>query len=110
MSCARYATRPWPTTRAESNFRFHCYRGPGLEGFEASGFVGVAGPAGMPRPAVARLEAAVGWAMRETDLPRLYEEQGLLARYAGAEGFAALIARDRERWARVVREAGITPG
>jgi tripartite-type tricarboxylate transporter receptor subunit TctC len=83
---------------------------PGLEGFEASGFVGVAGPAGMPRPAVARLEAAVGWAMRETDLPRLYEEQGLLARYAGAEGFAALIARDRERWARVVREAGITPG
>ena len=83
---------------------------PGLEGFEASGFVGVAGPAGMPKPALARLEAAVGWAMRETDLPRLYEEQGLLARYAGAEAFAALVARDREKWARVAREAGIAPG
>ena len=83
---------------------------PGLEGFAASGFVGVAGPAGMPRPALARLEAAVAWAMRETDLPRLYEEQGLLARYAGAEGFAALIARDRAKWARVAREANITLG
>jgi tripartite-type tricarboxylate transporter receptor subunit TctC len=82
---------------------------PGLEGFEASGFVGVAGPAGMPKPALARLEAAVAWAMRETDLPRLYEAQDLLPRYADAAGFAALIARDREKWARVVREAGISP-
>ncbi len=82
---------------------------PGLEGFEASGFVGVAGPAGMPKPALARLEAAVAWAMRETDLPRLYEAQGLVPRYADADGFAALIARDREKWARVAREAGISP-
>lgn len=83
---------------------------PGLEGFEASGFVGVAGPAGMPKPALARLEAAVAWAMRETDLPRLYEAQDLLPRYADAAGFAALIARDRAKWGRVVREAGITLG
>jgi tripartite-type tricarboxylate transporter receptor subunit TctC len=82
----------------------------GLAGFEATGFVGVAGPAGMPRPALARLEAAVAWAMRETDLPRVYEAQDLLPRFAGAEGFAALIARDREKWARLAREAGIAPG
>ncbi len=76
----------------------------------AAVFVGVAGPAGMPRPALMRLQAAVAWAMRETDLPRLYEGQGLLPRYAGAEGFAALVARDREKWARVAREAGIVQG
>ena len=69
---------------------------PGLEGFEAAGFVGVAAPAATPRPVIARLEAAVAWAMRETDLPRLYEAQGLVPRHADAEGFAALVARPRE--------------
>ena len=81
---------------------------PGLEGLEATGFVGVAAPAATPRAVIARLEAAVAWAMRETDLPRVYEAQELVPRFAGAEGFAALVARDREKWARVVREAGIT--
>jgi hypothetical protein len=33
-----------------------------------------------------------------------------LPRFAGAEGFAALVARDRAKWARVAREAGITLG
>jgi tripartite-type tricarboxylate transporter receptor subunit TctC len=83
---------------------------PGLEGFEVTGFVGVAAPAATPRPVVARLEAAVAWAMRETDLPRLYEAQGLVPRYADADGFAALVARDRGKWGRVVREAGVTLG
>ena len=68
----------------------------------------MAAPAATPRSIIRRLEAAVAWAMRETDLPRLYEAQGLVPRYADAEGFAALVARDREKWAGVVREAGIT--
>ena len=33
-----------------------------------------------------------------------------LARFAGAEVFSALVASEREKWARVVREAGITLG
>jgi hypothetical protein len=42
----------------------------GLEGFEATGLVGVAAPAATPRPVIARREEAVAWAMRETDLMR----------------------------------------
>ncbi len=80
----------------------------GLDGVEASGWIGIAAPSGMPRPALARLEAAAGWAMGETDLPARLDAQGLLARFAGAEAFGALIASEREKWARVVREAGIT--
>lgn len=81
---------------------------PGLEGLEASGFIGIAAPAGMPRLAMSRLEAAVMAAMAETDLPARFASQGLLSQPAGAEAFAAMLARDREKWARVVREAGIT--
>ena len=83
---------------------------PGLEGVEAPGWIGIAGPSGMPQTALARLEAAAGWVMRETNLPARLDAQGLLARFAGAEVFSALVASEREKWARVVREAGITLG
>ncbi|MCX7370357.1 MAG: tripartite tricarboxylate transporter substrate-binding protein [Alphaproteobacteria bacterium] len=82
----------------------------GLEGVEATGWIGIAGPSGMPQTALARLEAAAGWVMRETNLPARLDAQGLLARFAGAEVFSALVASEREKWARVVREAGITLG
>ncbi len=83
---------------------------PGLEGIEGAGFIGVVAPTGMPRPARARLEAAIAWAMSETDLPAFIEARGVLARFAGSEAFAALVAREREKWGRVVREAGIAVG
>ena len=36
------------------------------------------------------------------------ERQGLIARGGPSERLAALIARDRLRWAKVVKDAGIT--
>jgi len=83
---------------------------PGLEGVEASGWIGIAGPSGMPQPALARLEAAAAWVMGETDLPARLGTQGLLAHFAGAAAFGALVASEREKWARIVRDAGITLG
>lgn len=83
---------------------------PGLEGLEASGFIGIAAPAGTPGRVVARLDAAVSAAMAETDLPARFAALGVLARPGGAAAFGALLARDRETWARVVREAGVTLG
>jgi tripartite-type tricarboxylate transporter receptor subunit TctC len=80
----------------------------GPPGFEAAGFIGLYAPAATPRPVLARVEAGAGWAARETDLPRSYAAQGLLPRPAGAEEFAAYLAREREKWRRVIREAGIT--
>jgi tripartite-type tricarboxylate transporter receptor subunit TctC len=80
----------------------------GLGGVEASGWIGIAAPSGMPAPAMARLGSAAAWAMRETDLPARLDAQGLLARYADAEAFGSLAASERAKWARVVREAGIT--
>jgi tripartite-type tricarboxylate transporter receptor subunit TctC len=80
---------------------------PGLQGYEATGFAGVVAPAATPRAVVEAVEAAVAWAMGGTDLPRAYERQGALPRHAGAREFAALAARDRERWGRLMSEAGI---
>lgn len=95
----RLPSRPELPTVAET---------PGLEGVEGSGWIGIAGPSGMPRPALTRLEAATAWAMRETDLPVRMGAQGLLPHFADAEAFGGLVTSDRAKWARVVREAGIT--
>ncbi|HYZ33538.1 MAG TPA: tripartite tricarboxylate transporter substrate-binding protein [Crenalkalicoccus sp.] len=81
---------------------------PGLDGLEASGFIGIAAPAGTSSRVVARLEAAVGAVMAETDRPARFASQGVLSQPAGAEAFGAVLTRDRAKWARVVREAGIT--
>jgi hypothetical protein len=48
--------------------------------------------------------------MGETDLPARFAAQGMLAQPTGAQAFAAMLAREREKWARVVHEAGITLG
>ena len=81
---------------------------PGLEGFEATGFVGVVAPAATPGPVIARLEEAVAWAMREPDLERTYVAQGQTPRFANAAAFRDRIARGQETWGRVAREANIT--
>ncbi len=101
LHAERLPSRPDLPTIAET---------PGLEGVAASGWIGIAGPSGMPRAALERLEAATAWAMGETDLQARMDAQGLLAGFAGAAAFGALVAGEREGWARIVREAGITLG
>ncbi|WP_236034047.1 tripartite tricarboxylate transporter substrate-binding protein [Belnapia mucosa] len=68
---------------------------PGLEGLEASGFIGIAAPASTPSQVVARLDAAVAAVMAETDLPARFAAQGVLSQPAGAAAFGALLTRDR---------------
>lgn len=81
---------------------------PGLAGVEGAGWIGIAAPSGIPAPALARLEAATAWAMKETDLPAQIDAQGLRSRFAGMAEFGPFVAREREKWARVVREAAVT--
>jgi tripartite-type tricarboxylate transporter receptor subunit TctC len=80
----------------------------GLPGFEAGSWHALVAPAGTPAPVLRRLEAAVAWALRETDLPQAFAQQGVAVRYRTAAETHAFIAEERERWGKVVREAGIT--
>ena len=81
----------------------------GLPDFVAIGWQGLVAPAATPAAIRARLEQAVEWAMRETDLPRAYLDQGSLPHFAGAAAFRRLIEEERALWARVVREGNIQP-
>ena len=81
--------------------------GPALKGFEASAWIGLFAPSGQPAEQLARLQrdsvaALAGLALRE----RL-TNRGMLVQGASGAGFAALIAAESAKWARVVQLSGV---
>jgi tripartite-type tricarboxylate transporter receptor subunit TctC len=79
-----------------------------LPGFEALGWQGVVAPAGTPEPVLAALEQAIGALLTGGDLPVVYVGQGQVPAFLPRAPFGELIRREREQWARVIREAGVT--
>lgn len=78
-------------------------------GFFMGGFLGLAAPAGVPRPILQRLNDWVNEAiLRPPILPRL-EEFGFTPRAMDLAEVAAHVRAERESWARIVRVAGIEP-
>lgn len=75
----------------------------GFPGFEAITWFGIAVPAGTPAPIIARLDAEVA---KVLDAPDVKERLNGKVDLGPAE-FAALIKSDHEKWATVVKEAGI---
>ncbi len=75
----------------------------GFPGFEAITWFGVAVPAGTPAPIIARLDAEVAKVLDAPDVKeRLNGKVDI-----GPAAFAALIKSDHDKWAGVVKEAGI---
>jgi tripartite-type tricarboxylate transporter receptor subunit TctC len=65
-------------------------------------------PAGTPRPMVDRLNAEIRRALADPEAARKLRAQGNEPAPSSPEELRALIAADRERMGRVVREAGIS--
>ncbi|HRE14307.1 MAG TPA: tripartite tricarboxylate transporter substrate binding protein, partial [Usitatibacteraceae bacterium] len=72
-------------------------------GFEAVTWFGIAVPAGAPAPIVAKLNADVGKVLA---MPDVKERLGSDVA-AGPEAFGALIKSDHDKWAGVIKDAGI---
>ena len=80
----------------------------GLPGFEVTSWYGIWVPAGTPRAIVQRLQALVAKAMEEPDMRDLWFKLGAEAGGAATEQVDALVHREIEKWARVVRDARVT--
>ena len=77
--------------------------------FESEIWMGIVGPAGIPRDIAAKLEAAFVEASRDPEVVRTLNDDGIYARGLSSKELTALITRDIARWRRVVKEAGIKP-
>jgi tripartite-type tricarboxylate transporter receptor subunit TctC len=95
---ARAASTPELPTLAEAGF-------PGVV---ANLWYGVLGPAGLPAPLVERLNAILNAWGTDAAVTEALRFQGMVPTPDTPAAFAALIARDAERWAQVVRETRIS--
>jgi tripartite-type tricarboxylate transporter receptor subunit TctC len=81
----------------------------GLAGFEVESWFGLMAPAATPPAVVARLNASLNKALSSAALATAYAERGYEAP-AGAnspEAFGSFIGADIDKWATVVRTAGL---
>ena len=80
----------------------------GLPGFEVSSVYGFLAPAGTPAPVVERLNRDMVAAVASPAVSERLRVQGVEAAPSSPQDAAALLARELERWAKVIREARLT--
>jgi tripartite-type tricarboxylate transporter receptor subunit TctC len=80
----------------------------GVAGFDVDLWYAVLAPAGTPPDIVQRYNAAFNEILAEPNVRTLLDRQGLVAQGGPPQRLAALIAKDRARWAKVVKEAAIS--
>jgi tripartite-type tricarboxylate transporter receptor subunit TctC len=81
----------------------------GLPGYEVSGWYGVIGPAGIPAPLVVRINQEINNILTAPDMRERLLKEGAEPRTGTPEEFAAAMASDLRKWAKVVKSAGIHP-
>ena len=69
---------------------------------------GVLAPKGTPPEIVARLQREIAAVLRQPEVAKAFEAQGMVPAVATPAEFGALIAKDARRWADVVRQGNIT--
>jgi tripartite-type tricarboxylate transporter receptor subunit TctC len=79
----------------------------GVSDFQVVIWQGFSAPAGTPRPIVDRLNAAVRQALQAPEVMARFKELGAEPVGSTAEEFDALIRRELEVWADVVRRSGV---
>jgi len=81
----------------------------GLSGFDATLTYGLLAPAGTPKPIVERLNKELRAALADADVKKRIINEGGEPTPTTPEQHAAVIAREYDKWAAVIKAAGIEP-
>lgn len=80
----------------------------GMPNFDTSLWLGLMGPAGLPKPIVEKLTTSADKALQNPDAQKALVKQGYDAHYLGPETFAAYIKSEHAKWSAVAHAAGLT--
>lgn len=81
----------------------------GVKGFNEAGsdlWFGIVGPAGIPKPIVAKLNQKLIEALRHPDTRQRLSAQGFELLTSSPEEFAKVIVKDRQNWGKIVKLSG----
>jgi tripartite-type tricarboxylate transporter receptor subunit TctC len=79
----------------------------GLKGYEATGWYGIHGPRGLPKPIVDKLNAAARQMVQMPDVVERFTHLNLEPVSMSPEEFAAFLKTDLRKYAEIARKAGI---
>jgi tripartite-type tricarboxylate transporter receptor subunit TctC len=81
----------------------------GIPGYEVSAWFGIFAPAGLPQPVVQRLNAEFVKALQQPDLRQRLASQGAEPLTSTPAEFSAYLRAEIDKWATVVKTAGMKP-
>src|SRR4029077_20938500 len=79
----------------------------GLPGYESELHYGIVAPAGVPRPIVEKLNAALRAALAAPDVAQHFAALGAEVLASAPDAYAADIAAEEAKWSPIVRKAGV---
>jgi tripartite-type tricarboxylate transporter receptor subunit TctC len=80
-----------------------------VPGYEASGWYGVGAPKGTPQPIIDKLNASINAGLADPAMKARLANLGVTVLAGTPADFAKLIAEETDKWAKVVKLAGIKP-
>ena len=78
----------------------------GVKDYEATLWLSISGPAGMPKDIVQRLSTEITKALKDPDLQAKFREAGLEADATGGEELLRYMRAEDAKWGKVVKETG----
>ncbi len=79
----------------------------GVKGYAVTNWYGVLAPAKTPRPIIERLHREIGVVLQQPDITKRFAADGAEPVDSTPKEFAAHIKAETQKWARVIKEAGI---
>ena len=80
----------------------------GVPGYDASNWLALLGPAGMPRDIVQRLNAEIAKIMVHPDTQKALFDAGVQVSLSNPDQLAKLMRDEMAKWSKIVKDAGIT--
>ena len=81
----------------------------GVPGYDATIWLGIMAPAGTPAPIVEKLNSEINKVISRPDVKEAWDQQGAVALKMTPAEFDKYLRADVEKWAQVVKAAGIKP-
>jgi tripartite-type tricarboxylate transporter receptor subunit TctC len=79
-----------------------------LPGYQASAWYGLLAPKNTPSTIRTKLEGAVADSLTTPDVEKRLQEEGAVPSRLGGEAFGKFMAAERQRWAKLISDTGIT--
>jgi tripartite-type tricarboxylate transporter receptor subunit TctC len=81
-----------------------------LPGYEVVLWFGTMAPRGTPQPVLDQLNGAINKALKDPDIVKTLERDGMIASGGAPQAFGDRIRKDYDRWSKLVKETGIKVG